>query len=73
MVNYLNKNECSLPVKTSYGYHLLWMEDIKEGGFPTLEENWLDIEAMALNKKKMDWYRDFISEARKDYYIAVKF
>ena len=73
VVNYLNKNECSLPVKTSYGYHLLWMEDIKEGGFPTLEENWLDIEAMALNKKKMDWYQDFISEARKDYYIEVKF
>jgi len=73
VVNYLNKNECSLPVKTSYGYHLLWMEDVKEGGYPTLEENWLEIEAMALNKKKIDWYQNFISEARKDYYIEVKF
>ena len=73
VVNYLNKNECSLPVKTSFGYHLLWMEDIKEGGYPTLEENWLDIETMALNKKKMDWYQNFLSEARKDYYISVKF
>jgi len=73
VVSYLNKDECSLPVKTSYGYHLLWMEDINEGGYPTLEENWLEIEAMALNKKKMDWYQNFISEARKDYYIAVKF
>lgn len=73
VVNYLNKNECSLPVKTNYGYHLLWMEDIKEGGYPTLEDNWLDIEAMALNKKKMDWYQNYIAEARKDYYISVKF
>ena len=73
VINYLEKDQCSLPVKTSFGYHLLWMEDIKEGGYPKLEYNWLDIEAMALNKKKMDWYQDFIAKARKDYYIAVKF
>ncbi len=73
VINYLEKDQCSLPVKTSFGYHLLWMEDIKEGGYPKLENNWLDIEAMALNKKKMDWYQDFIVKARNDYYIAIKF
>lgn len=72
VISYLELNECSLPVKTSFGYHLLWLEDVKEGGYPTLDKNWLDIESMALNKKKMDWYQSFISEARKDYYISVK-
>jgi len=69
---YLEMNECSLPVKTSFGYHLLWVEDVNEGGFPSLEKNWLDIEAMTLNKKKMDWYQSFVAEAREDYYISIK-
>jgi peptidyl-prolyl cis-trans isomerase SurA len=72
VMGYLEMNECSLPVKTSFGYHLLWVEDIQEGGYPTLEKNWLAIEAMALNKKKMDWYQSFIAEAREDYYISIK-
>lgn len=72
VIEHLELKECSLPVKTSYGYHLLWVEAINEGGFPTLKNNWLKIEAMALNKKKADWYQNFVSEARKDYYISLK-
>lgn len=72
VIGHLELNKCSLPVKTSYGYHLLWVEEIKEGGYPTLEKNWLDLEAMALNKKQVDWYQNFVSEARKDYYISIK-
>lgn len=72
VMSYLELNECSLPVKTSFGYHLLWVEDAHEGGYPTLEKNWLEIEGMALNKKKMDWYQSFISDARKNYYISIK-
>jgi len=73
VINYLEPNQCSLPVKTSFGYHLLWMEDIKEGGYPTLAKDWQNIETMALNKKKMDWYQNFIEKASKDYYISVKY
>jgi peptidyl-prolyl cis-trans isomerase SurA len=72
VIYYLEMNECSLPVKTSFGYHLLWLEGVNEGGYPSLEKNWLDIETMALNKKKMDWYQSFISDARNDYYISIK-
>ena len=72
VLQYLELNECSQPVKTSLGYHLLWLEDAKEGGYPTLETHWLDIEAMALNKKKMDWYGAFIQDARENFYISIK-
>lgn len=72
VLNYLELNECSQPVKTNYGYHLLWLENAKEGGYPTLEKHWQQIEEMALNKKKMDWYQQFIIKARDKFYISVK-
>ena len=72
VLQYLELHECSQPVKTSLGYHLLWLEDAKEGGYPNLEKHWVDIEAMALNKKKMDWYQVFIKDAREKFYISIK-
>ena len=72
VLQYLELHECSLPIKTSLGYHLLWLEDAKEGGYPNLETHWIDIEAMALNKKKMDWYVAFIQDAREKFYISIK-
>ncbi|MFC1784421.1 peptidylprolyl isomerase [Candidatus Neomarinimicrobiota bacterium] len=72
VLQYLELNECSQPVKTSLGYHLLWLEDAKEGGYPNLKTHWIDIEAMALNKKKMDWYVNFIQDAREKFYISIK-
>ncbi len=72
VLQYLELNECSQPVKTSLGYHLLWLEEAKEGGPPNLEKHWVDIEVMALNNKKMNWYQVFIQDARKQFYISIK-
>ena len=69
--NNLGLNECSIPVKTDYGYHLLWISAIKPGGKPNLSDHWVDIELMALNQKKMLWYRNWMEEARKQVYIQV--
>ena len=67
--NSLGLNECSIPIKTDYGYHLLWISAIKPGGKPNLYDHWVDIELMALNQKKMLWYRNWMEEARKQVYI----
>jgi len=72
VLKYLELNETSQPVKTSLGYHLLWLEDAKAGGFPKPETHWTDIERMALNNKKMNWYQDFIQVAREKVYISIK-
>jgi len=69
--NNLGLNECSMPVKTDYGYHLLWISAIKPGGKPNLSDHWVDIELMALNQKKMLWYRNWMEEAKKQVYIQV--
>ena len=59
----------SNPILTSFGYHLICVQEIKLGGPPTLENNWLDLKDMALNKKKADWYNSWISEVKSKFYI----
>jgi peptidyl-prolyl cis-trans isomerase SurA len=59
----------SSPIETDFGYHLIWVEEIQEGGPPTLETNWLELEEMALNKKKSDWYQAWINKIKSQFYI----
>ena len=59
----------SNPIETNFGYHLIWVDEIKEGGIPSLESNWLDLEEMALNKKKSDWYQSWIEKIKSQFYI----
>ena len=51
-LKYLEINTCSPPINSSYGFHLVWVEGIKKGGIPNLKDHWVDIELMALNKKR---------------------
>ena len=59
----------SNPIETDFGYHLIWVDEIQEGGPPTLETNWLELEEMALNKKKSDWYQTWINKIKSQFYI----
>ena len=70
-IKYIEMGSCSPPINSSIGFHLLWVEGVKKGGRPNLGDHWSDIESMALNKKKMDWYQDWISEARKRFYVEI--
>ena len=68
----LEKNECSRPVKSDYGYHLLWVEAVKPGGYPSLETHWVEIEEIALNHKRMIYFQDWVTEARSKFFIDIK-
>ncbi len=70
-IKYIELNSCSPPINTSFGFHLLWMENIKKGGKPDPNNNWPQLEEIALNKKKMDWYQEWIEKARKKFFIKI--
>jgi peptidyl-prolyl cis-trans isomerase SurA len=65
----INVKTISSPTLTNFGYHLIWVENIKEGGTPDLENNWLDLKELALNKKKSDWYNNWIQDVKNKFYI----
>ena len=69
VIKNIEKNICSAPILTDFGYHLLWIDEIKKGGPPNLEKNWTELESMALNKKKSDWYSKWILEIKTKVYI----
>ena len=70
-INLIKIKECSPPINSSFGFHLLWVEEIKEGGKPTLKNHWPKIELMALNNKKMVWYEKWIKEKKTDFFVKV--
>jgi len=70
-VGLINLKECSPPINTSFGFHLLWLEKIKPGGKPSLEFHWPKIEMMALNNKKMSWYEDWLKKVKHKFYVKI--
>ena len=72
VINYLKVNECSPPINSTFGVHLLWIEKIKKGGKPSLKDHYSKIEIMALNNKKMNWYNNWIKNKKRGFYINIK-
>ena len=68
----LEKDECSRPVKSDHGYHLLWVEAVKPGGPPSLETLWVEMEEMALNHKRMVFFQGWVIDARNNFFIDIK-
>ncbi len=64
-------DSCSDPIKTSYGYHLVWLSDVRPGGSPGLSYHWPEIEAMSLNYKKSLWFQEWLKAAKEDLYIKI--
>ena len=71
-IKYLEKGVCSPPINSSLGIHLLWVENVKEGGVLNLKDHYPKVEELALNYKKMQWYDNWIKKAQEDFYIEIK-
>ena len=67
----IKSSECSLPINTSFGFHLLWLEKIRPGGRPNLKDHWPKIESLSLNSKKMNWYENWIKNEKRKFYIEI--
>jgi peptidyl-prolyl cis-trans isomerase SurA len=69
IIKNVSLNTPSAPVLTQFGYHIIWVDEKIDGGPPSLEKNWLDLEKMALNQKKSDWYSNWIEKIKNKFYI----
>jgi len=67
----IDKGVCAGPVRSDLGYHLLWVESVKEGGAPSLKNHWAEIETLALNKKKVSWFESWVADARKNFFVHI--
>ncbi|MDA8753044.1 peptidylprolyl isomerase [Candidatus Marinimicrobia bacterium] len=70
-LKYIDTGACSPPINSDLGFHLIWIEGVKPGGKANLKDHWFEIENLALNKKKMDYYKDWIASAKKEIFIKV--
>ena len=70
-IKYLKEGVCSNPVNSEFGFHLLWVEEIKKGGKPTLKNNWFELENMALNEKKSSWHLEWLNTAKENFFIKI--
>lgn len=68
----LKVGEVSEPFKTQYGYHIMKMNDRQEARPLSLEKDWDKIEAMALEYKRQQKFREWVEELKKDLYIEIK-
>lgn len=59
----------SPPVTTQDGFHLLLVHEVREGGVPTLETHWTEIEALALARKKTKHFNTWLQEVSSSIFV----
>jgi peptidyl-prolyl cis-trans isomerase SurA len=72
VVGTLEPGDISEPFKTEYGYHILKLNDHKASRQLTLEDDWEQIQQIALNYKMEQEYSKWIKEIKKDIPIEYR-
>ena len=67
----LDRNVCAGPIRTELGYHLVWIEAVRPGGKASLVNHWSEIETIALNKKKTEWFKSWVGGASQNVFIHI--
>lgn len=63
--------EITPPFETEQGFHILKVINYKEGGIPTLEEYYPQIEALALRNKQSAYLESWLKRIRNDVFIKT--
>lgn len=68
----MHVGEISKPFHTDLGWHIIQLNDVKEGGKVTLQKDWSDIEQAVLQKKQAEKYQEWMKELRSEFYVSIK-
>ncbi len=71
-VDTLTKSHVSMPFKTQFGYHLVYMEDKKPARKYSLEEDYDDFKAKAYENKIQKLRDQWVKELKKGIYVEIK-
>ncbi len=71
VISKLKAGEISEPFKTDFGYHIVRLNSKQEKRKLTLENDWQQIEQMALNHKMEKKYKKVIEELKKSVPIEI--
>ena len=55
------------PVKTQFGYHLIWVDDKNEGEVPEYDKIASQVKSYLVNKKQQEIYQNKLKELRDKY------
>ncbi|KGK81079.1 peptidylprolyl isomerase [Clostridium sp. HMP27] len=68
----MSAGEISEPVKTQFGYHLIFVEDKKPESIIALDEVKGSIYAQVLQEKQKDMYISFVDDLKKKYNVNIQ-
>lgn len=68
----LKEGEISKPFKTDYGYHIIKVVAREEGRQLSLEKDYEQLKANALQHKQQQMLQDWINELKENMYIQIK-
>ncbi len=71
-VDTLQVGEISHPFETTFGYHIVRLEDKKSGGILNLEDDYGQIQGWALQRKQIKTFDSWVEELKKDMYIELR-
>jgi len=72
VVDTMQVGQISKPFQTQLGWHIVKLNDVREGGEVTLKNNWPEIEQMVLQQKRVDEYQRWLESLRSNFYVDVK-
>lgn len=68
----LEPREISEPVKTQYGYHLIQVLEVKEGGTQSLDEVKDDVRKQLVEPKKREAWDEWLQSMREEIDVTVR-
>jgi parvulin-like peptidyl-prolyl isomerase len=71
-VDTLKKGQITQPFKTQFGYHLVYLEDIKPGRKYNFVDDYEEFKAKASENKMQKLREQWVQELKKGIYIKIK-
>ncbi len=72
VVDTMKAGQISEPFQTQLGWHIVKLNDVREGGEVTLKNNWAEIEQMVLQQKRSEEYQRWLDNLRSNFYVDIK-